>query len=100
MNPKNKVVKEMNDLRPVALTSIVMKCFERIILSNLRPVVEPAVDRFQFAYKTARGTDDATMTLLHKVHSHLDSANFNFVRILFIDFSSAFNTIQPHLLAN
>ena len=26
------------------------------------PVVEPAVDRFQFAYKTARGTDDVTIT--------------------------------------
>ena len=98
--PKNNKPSCTNDYRPVALTSIVMKCFERIILSNLRPVVEPAVDRFQFAYKTARGTDDATMTLLHKVHSHLDSASLNFVRILFIDFSSAFNTIQPHLLAN
>ena len=67
------------------------------IIRNLRPVVEPAVDRFQFAYKIARGTDDATMTLLHKVHSHLVSASFNFVRILFYDFSSAFNTIQGHL---
>ena len=38
-----------------------------------------------------------TSTLLDTVSKHLDSTG-NFVRILFMDFSSAFNTIQPHLL--
>ena len=43
------------------------------------------------------GVEDATLTLLDTVSKHLDSTG-NFVRILFMDFSSAFNTIQPHLL--
>ncbi|KAI3370771.1 hypothetical protein L3Q82_007307 [Scortum barcoo] len=35
--------------------------------------------------------------LLHRAHSHLDKGSGT-VRILFLDFSSAFNTIQPTLL--
>ena len=96
--PKNNRPKQLNDFRPVALTSIVMKSFERIILSRLLSHTQPFMDRFQFAYKRNRGTDDATLTLLQHAYSHLEKPG-SFVRILFIDFSSAFNTIQPHLLA-
>ena len=70
--PKNNKPSVLNDNRPVALTSIVMKCFERIVLSRLLPVTEPLADPLQFAYKRARGTDDATLTLLNHAHSHLD----------------------------
>ena len=41
--------------------------------------------------------EDATLTLLDTVSKHLDSIG-KFFRILFMDFSSAFNTIQPYLL--
>ena len=54
-------------------------------------------DHFQFAYCPGRGVDDAILTLLHNIYEHLDRP-LNFVRTLFTDFSSAFNTIQPHLL--
>ena len=40
---------------------------------------------------------DATITLLDLVCKHLD-INKKHARLLFVDFSSAFNTIQPHLL--
>ena len=55
------------------------------------------LDPLQFAYKPHRGTDDAILTVLHNAFLHLDKAG-SYVRILFIDFSSAFNTIQPHLV--
>ena len=37
--------------------------------------------------------------MLHRIHSHLQSPASS-VRLMFFDFSSAFNTIQPHILAN
>ena len=40
--------------------------------------------------------EDATLTLFDLISSHLDSAVAT-VRVLFMDFSSAFNTIQPHV---
>ena len=86
-----------NDYRPVALTSIAMKCLERIIKKLLLDNVSHLLDPLQFAYRPGRGTEDATLTLLQNIYSHLETCN-NYVRILFVDFSSAFNTIQPHLL--
>jgi len=96
--PKTKSPSELNDYRPIALTSIVMKCFERIILKLLLSQTTQFLDPFQFAYTHNRSTDDATLTILHNVYTHLENTG-SFVRILFIDFSSAFNTIQPHLMA-
>ena len=96
--PKNSKPKILNDFRPVALTSVVMKCFEKVVLKNLLSQTQAHMDQNQFAYKQNRSTDDATLTLLHHAFTHLDKPK-TFVRILFIDFSSAFNTIQPHLMA-
>ena len=95
--PKNNRPKQLNDYRPVALTSVATKCFERIILPRLLNCTQPCMDPFQFAYKKNRGTDEATLTLLQQAYHHLENPG-SFVGILFIDCSSALNTIQPHLL--
>jgi len=95
--PKTKVPVQKNDLRPVALTCIFMKCFESIILNLVCADVSGQRDRLQFAYTEGRSVEDAVTTLLHFVLSHLDKCS-TYTRLLFIDFSSAFNTIQPHIL--
>jgi hypothetical protein len=91
-----------NDYRPIALTAIMMKCLEKIVKNHLSEQVSPHTDNFQFAYTTNRCVEDATLSLTDCVLRHVDKPNTarqkNFVKILFVDFSSAFNTIQPHLL--
>ncbi len=58
----------------------------------------PLLDPLQFAYRANRSVDDAVNMGLHYVLQHLDRPGA-YVRILFVDFSSAFNTIIPnHLL--
>ena len=95
--PKNKIVTCLNDFRPVALTSAMMKLCERIVLNRLSLIVSGFVDPLQFAYRRNRSTDDALLFVLNSVFSHLDKPG-NSIRLMFYDFSSAFNTIQPHLL--
>ena len=95
--PKMSSPSELNHFRPVALTSIVIKCFERLILSHILPHVQSQLDPYQFAYRSRRGTDDAIACLIHKLFEHMETAG-NYARILFIDFSSAFNTIQRHVM--
>lgn len=56
------------------------------------------LDPLQFAYRLNRSTEDAISTTLHLTLSHLKQKN-TFARILFIYFSSAFNTIIPRQLA-
>jgi len=40
------------------------------------------------------------MQVIHRSLSHLDSGKGGYVRLLFIDFSSAFNTMVPRRLAD
>eukprot|EP00064_Thunnus_orientalis_P014942 superscaffoldBa00002685_g14990 len=54
-------------------------------------------DPLQFAYRANRSVDDAVNKALHFMLQHLDSAGTH-TRILFVDFSSAFNTIILALL--
>ncbi|KAI3363490.1 hypothetical protein L3Q82_011581 [Scortum barcoo] len=95
--PKTPHPKELNSYRPVALTSHLMKTLERLVLAHLRPLVSSFMDPLQFAYQPDIGVDDAVIYLLHTSLTHLEKAGST-VRIMFFDFSSAFNTIQPRLL--
>ncbi len=79
-------------------TSLVMKSFEKIVKETLLTCVQDKLDPLQFAYRSGRGVEDALATLLNLVLTHLEGAK-TFARLLFIDFSSAFNCIQPHILA-
>ena len=91
--PKN-VIPELNHFRHVVLTSIIMKCFERLILSHPLPYVQYQLDPYQFTCRSRRGTDNGVACLLRKLFEHMETA----ARILFINCSSAFNTIQRHVM--
>jgi hypothetical protein len=78
--PKKAKVTELNDYRPVALTSIIMKRFERLVKNHITSTLP-----------------DTLLATLHTALNHLDKKN-TYVRMLFIDDSSAFNTIVPSKL--
>ena len=73
-------------------------------------LINDSLDPFQFAYEKNRSFEVS----ISEVTSHLDSKlsakknkvsgkitkSCNSVRMMFFHFSSAFNTIQPHLLAD
>uniref|UniRef100_A0A8C1G2X1 Reverse transcriptase domain-containing protein n=1 Tax=Cyprinus carpio TaxID=7962 RepID=A0A8C1G2X1_CYPCA len=95
--PKKPKITGLNDYRPVALTSVVMKSFEKLVLAYLKDITGPLLDPLQFAYRANRSVDDAINMGLHFILQHLDKTG-TYVRILFVDFSSAFNTIIPTVL--
>ena len=95
--PKKTKVTSLNDYRPVALTSVAMKVFERLILLHLKACTDPKLDPNQFAYRANRSTDDAVALGLHHILKHLEASG-TYARILFVDYSSAFNTIPPKRL--
>ena len=95
--PKIICPKENNDYRPVALTSIVMKCLDCLVACKLWLDVQDYLDPFQYAYRQGRGTYDAVNTVVHLILKHLDKPKA-YARLLFIDYSLAFNLIQPHTL--
>ncbi len=97
--PTNSKPSCPNDYRPVALTSTVMKVFERLLKNHICSSIPATLDPLQFAYRPNRSTDDAISQVLHSSLTHIDSKNGNYVRLLFIDYSSTFNTIVPTKLA-
>ncbi|KAK3551790.1 hypothetical protein QTP70_026219, partial [Hemibagrus guttatus] len=92
--PKKPKITGLNDYRPIALTSAVMKSLERLVLAYLKDITGPLLDPLQFAYQANRFVDDAVNMGLHYILQHLDKPG-TYARILFVDLSSAFNTIIP-----
>ena len=95
---KTKSPKVLNDFRPIALTSLVMKVFEKLVKKEVLKQVNGLLDPLQFAYQAGRGVEDSTLFLINVLVKHLEAPKTH-ARLLFVDFSSAFNTIQPYLLA-
>lgn len=94
---KKSAADSPNDYRPVALTPVVMKCFERLVSQHIKSFLPPTLDPHQFAYRANRSTEDAITIALHSALSHLEHQG-SYVRMLFLDFSSAFNHIIPEIL--
>ncbi|KAI3371624.1 hypothetical protein L3Q82_024192, partial [Scortum barcoo] len=60
-------------------------------------IIPAGLDQYQFAYRENRSTEDAVSIALHTALTHLQLPN-TYVRMLFVDFSSAFNTVIPDKL--
>ncbi len=56
---KKMKTKTLNDLLPVALTSLVMKALERILKHHIIRATDFLIDPLQFACRAGRGVDDA-----------------------------------------
>ncbi|KAK2884332.1 hypothetical protein Q8A73_020806, partial [Channa argus] len=92
--PKKSPPTCLNDYRPVALTPIIMKCFERVVLAHIQSSIPDTIDPLQYAYRPKRSTSDAIAAAIHYSLSHLENKD-SYLRILFIDYCSAFNTVIP-----
>ncbi len=66
-------------------------------MHHIKSSLPNTLDPFQFAYRPNRSTDDSISTTLQVAFTHLEQKD-SYVRMLFIDFSSAFNTIIPQQL--
>ncbi len=89
--PKTSTVSCLNDFCPVALTPILTKCFEWLVMDQIKKGIDFSIDPKQNAYKRNRFTADAISYVVHMALTHLENRH-SYVRLLFLDFSSAFIT--------
>ncbi|XP_033182475.1 uncharacterized protein LOC113168488 isoform X2 [Anabas testudineus] len=68
-----------------------------LVMNHLKDITDPLLEPLQFAYRKNSSVDDAANLGLHYILQHLDLPG-TYVRILFVDFSSAFNTITLGIL--
>ena len=94
--PKVQSPSQPKDYRPIAITSVLGKILEKLIKWYVCQHTE--LDPLQFAYRSGRSTQDAVLQLITTVTTCIDAKASNLSRCLFLDFSSAFNTINVSLL--
>ena len=63
-------------------------------MAHINTIIPETLDHLQIVYRPNRSIDDAISIALHTALSHLDK-RITYVRMLFIDYSSAFNPIVP-----
>ena len=80
---KKYVILFMNDLRPVALTSAVIKTYQRIVLNKMSVLLKDVTDLYSLPIRK---------TYVSMMHFYMWQYYSTY-------FSSAFYTIQPHIFA-
>ena len=98
--PKESPFTNCNQLRPISLTNIIIRLFEKLILKfELFHILKSLVRPDQFAYKENSNTTMALVKSRHYWLKWLDG-NANFVRVLSFDFSKAFDTVSHYILSD
>ena len=98
--PKESPLTNCNQLRPISLTNIIIRLFEKLILKfEMFHVLKSLIGPDQFAYKENSNT---TMALVKSQHYWLKwlDGNAEFVRVLSFDFSKAFDTVSHYILSD
>eukprot|EP00061_Rhincodon_typus_P004878 g23649.t1 len=78
--PKKARVMCLNNYRPVALTSLIMKCFERLVMAHINSSLPACLNPLQCAYCN-KSTVDAISLALHLSLEHLDNRDI-YVKLL------------------
>jgi len=97
--PKTPKPKDFNELRPISVTPLLSRIFEKILVKKyIAPAITKESLQNQFAFKTTGSTTAALVNIYHRVTALLEHNAF--VHLLSIDFSKAFDTINHEILLN
>lgn len=86
-----------HDIRPIALTNSVAKVAESFVGRWFNEHLSPQLDVNQFGCTHKRSTTHALLKLTNEWFQSSDDSN-NITRILFVDFSKAFDLIDHNIL--
>jgi hypothetical protein len=78
--------------RPISLTSVICRMFERIVKDTLIPFITPTLSMFQHGFMNQKSTNDCLYILTSKIQQAFSRKAL--LPIAFIDFSNAFDTIS------
>ena len=97
---KVKNASDVKDVRGVSVTSIAARLFERIVHHRWISIgILTRGDTLQFAYKKGLSTIDHLLCLQFNILSHLDLKSVDGVHVLSVDFTKAFDTVEPEIAA-
>lgn len=77
----NSHTQEISHRQPVALTPVIMKCFERLVLHHIKAFLPPTSDLYKFTYGLNRPSED--VPYYHTALSHLKHQG-SYFRMLYL----------------
>ena len=92
--PKGPLSPDPSEYRPISITPILSKVFEKLVASRLELYCEARglFPSNQFAYRKGLGTCDCLLSMTHQLQCTLDAGRES--RMVFIDFSAAFDMVN------
>ena len=95
---KSKNHKVTNNYRPISLTHIISKIFEKLMCSRMQNFISRnnILSRNQFGFRQGLNTNDAILQLVDECILALDKRNY-FITVL-LDFKKAFDTVNHEIL--
>ena len=102
--PVNKISNPHNiktDFTPISLTPILCKVLEKLIYNWILDAVLQLLDKFQFGGVKGSYTMQALIKLINDWYlaQHRDESKLNnYVQVIFLDYSKAFDRIDPNIL--
>ena len=91
---------ECSQLRPMSLTNIIMRTFERLAYKQeISTILQSSIGLNQFAYKKGHNTTMALLKCQQYWLNWLDK-DADFVMVYPFDFSKAFDFVSYHILCN
>ena len=98
--PKVDVPKGKTDYRGINITPVIARAFERSVYNiYARDNVQQHLSSTQFAYRTGGSCIDALLSMQHTVYCYLDDPKCKAVRLLAMEFSKAFDSVNHELLS-
>ena len=87
-----------SDYRPISITPVLSKIFERLLSKRLSKFVESndMLPNLQFGFRKGRGTCDALLTISSELQKALDCGHE--ARMVGLDFSAAFDMVNHSAL--
>lgn len=80
--------------RPVAVTSVLARTFERVILARLLPSLLPHISPYQAAFQKGRTMSEQLYALVHAAREALRRNSFRYAA--FLDYSRAYDSVWCH----
>lgn len=97
--PKVDVPVETADFRGINVMPVIAKAFERIVYNTFNvQEVEAYLCPNKFAYNTCESCINAVLKMPHTILGALDNTGNKTVRLLTMDFSTAFDYVRHHRL--
>ena len=95
--PKSIPCSTVDNLRPIALTSVLLKVQESFVVDWINEDIHDEILESQFGGIWNSSTFLALLYLIHKWYEAIDTPN-RIIRIIFLDFKKAFDLIDHNVL--